>query len=131
MQFDPATLKPTIAERNEALQLWEAMDATEKACEEAESKPASEVSDAELGRLHRVEDAARKAWEANPISFGTDDDWRPMHCALTGILVTEDDEIVRDDRSDKVALRVAVFGPLPEAKEGELDDASRPVPAAA
>jgi hypothetical protein len=116
MQYDTSKLTPTVAEREEALRLYRAKEAAQEAYDEARERPTEEVANEELGRLVRARDAASEAWCDHPVCFSLDDDEDILFCALSGLPITDDDKVLKDEDTDEYVLRELV---LPASAEGD------------
>lgn len=80
----------------------------------------------EIAPLKAAMEAARKAFEDNPIPCDVYRNWEDnsaRRCALSGVVLLDDDELLVDSTTDEYVLRALVLPPRPEiAEDDEGDD---------
>lgn len=114
MNIDLSTIKPTVAEREEAMKAHALWSAADQALEDARVKPDGEVSDEEFANLEDAAAVAREVCDELPVLRETWDG-EVMCCALSGVPLLADDEVLESTHFDEAVLRCLVLPPRVEA----------------
>ena len=108
--IDTSKITPSIAEREEAVRLYEAADAADVALSHAvDGQAAGSVSEEELDHLERAKEAASKAYDDHPLTVSIDGDDKVMRCELSGIPIIEDDEMHTNADGERPVLTCLIL----------------------
>ncbi len=107
--------------REEAVRLWER---SVRLDDELFNAPAT-MSDEAFNALEKAMADAREAYEANPIALSLDyDETSVKRCGASNVPITEDDEILVDNVTGEMFLRLALGLPPRKTVEAEQEQAA-------
>ena len=122
MQVD-LSLIPFLKEREEALKAHEIWLKAYEAVEAAREEPDGAISDEVFGNLEDAEAVAKEL--CNDCSALMEDgDCEPAFCALSGVALLEDDDVLSNPKSDRaeIVLRCLVLPPRKEEDKQMLKE---------
>ena len=113
------TLIPNLEERQKSATAYELWMAAHDALEEARDKPEHQLIDRDFAALEDAEVAAMEAYRGQAEIVETWDG-EIIKCALSGVPILADDEVLEDTHTDEYVLRCLVLPPRKTEEEKQM-----------